>query len=91
MSQTGPVTDATPEHVQGDEALPQEITVAEAPPRGVETHSVEACARTLLVEYLAPHGDAERGRRQELTDDALAAVDASAETFLAAVRELDEN
>ncbi|HYY10396.1 MAG TPA: hypothetical protein VE781_05620, partial [Kineosporiaceae bacterium] len=44
-----------------------------------------------LLRDLIRHGHAERGLRQELTDDALAAVDASAETFLAAVREVDEN
>lgn len=44
-----------------------------------------------LLRDLIRYGHAERGLRQELTDDALAAVDASAGAFLAAVRELDED
>ena len=44
-----------------------------------------------LLRDLIRFGHAERGLRQELTDDALAAVDASAGAFLAAVRELDED
>ena len=44
-----------------------------------------------LLRDLIRHGHAERGLRQELTDDALAAVDASADTFLAAVRRLDDD
>ena len=44
-----------------------------------------------LLGDLIPHGHAARGLRQELTDDALAAVDASADAFRAAVRQLDEN
>jgi hypothetical protein len=44
-----------------------------------------------LLRDLIRFGHAERGLRQELTDDALAAVDASAGAFLAAVREPDED
>ncbi|MEX5718595.1 hypothetical protein [Geodermatophilus maliterrae] len=44
-----------------------------------------------LLRDLIRFGHAERGLRQELTDDALAAVDASAGAFLAAVRGLDED
>ncbi len=44
-----------------------------------------------LLRDLIRHGHAERGLRQGLTDDALAAVDASAGAFLAAVRGLDED
>ncbi len=44
-----------------------------------------------LLRDLIRYGHAERGLRQGLTDDALAAVDASAAAFLAAVRQLDED
>jgi hypothetical protein len=43
-----------------------------------------------LLRDLIRHGHAARGLRQELTDDALAAVDASADAFIAAVRALDD-
>ncbi|SNS78951.1 hypothetical protein SAMN06893096_10831 [Geodermatophilus pulveris] len=39
-----------------------------------------------MLRDLIRFGHAERGLRQGLTDDALAAVDASADAFLAAVR-----
>jgi hypothetical protein len=42
-----------------------------------------------LLRGLIRFGHAERGLRQELTEAALAAVNASADAFLAAVRELD--
>ena len=42
-----------------------------------------------LLRDLIRFGHAERGLRQELTEAALAAVNASADAFLAAVRELD--
>ena len=44
-----------------------------------------------LLRDLIRHGHAERGIRQGLTDDALAAVDASAGAFLAALRALEED
>ena len=43
-----------------DDALVQEISAAPAPYWGVETHTVEACVRTLLFEFLAHRGYAER-------------------------------
>jgi hypothetical protein len=44
-----------------------------------------------LLRDLIRFGHAERGLRHELTDDVLAAVDASAATFLAAVRRPDDD
>ena len=44
-----------------------------------------------VLRDLIRFGHVERGLRQGLTDDALAAVDASAGAFLAAVREWDED
>ncbi len=43
-----------------DDALPQELTGAPAPYWGEETHTVEACLRTLLFEFLAHRRYAER-------------------------------
>ncbi|MGY1709172.1 hypothetical protein ACI8AC_06630 [Geodermatophilus sp. SYSU D00758] len=43
-----------------------------------------------LLRDLIRHGHAERGLRRELTDDALAAVDACADAFRAAVRAVDD-
>jgi hypothetical protein len=44
-----------------------------------------------LLRDLIRFGHAERGLRQELTDDALTTVDAAADTFLAAVRQRDDD
>jgi hypothetical protein len=44
-----------------------------------------------MLRDLIRHGHAVRGLRQELTDDALAAVDDSADAFRAAVRRLDDD
>jgi hypothetical protein len=44
-----------------------------------------------LLRDLIRHGHAERGLRQQLTHDALAEVDAHADTFRSAVRALDED
>ncbi|MGY1680611.1 hypothetical protein [Geodermatophilus sp. SYSU D01176] len=44
-----------------------------------------------LLRDLIRHGHPARGPRQELTDDAVAAVDTSTDAFRTAVRTLDEN
>jgi len=44
-----------------------------------------------LLRDLIRFGHADRGLRRELTDDALAGVDASASAFLAAVDEPDDD
>ena len=57
---------------------------------------LDDCAPSLdrapeLLRDLIRYGHAERGLRPELTTAALAAVDAAASPFLAALRELDED